>query len=407
MMKRRLFNEISQFSLTCKDNDDVWFIGENYSLIFQAELKDCSIKKIIRIKDEELMQFRRYWKLVKVKSKLVLIPINSDKIVIFHLDREEFSYIYLNKSTANCMNCVKQEGRIYLISDPEIIVIDIEKETIEEYIPIPANGKVNSMAAILVEEHIFIPLMFQAAVIDFYLPERSFSYTYLDCGANGFVAGVFDGEEIWLAGDNGNIVCWNCVSNKFTVYDQTPEDFESFNYDKKGNFVTWGSGWRPGVCFKFWYDCFLLDKKIWFIPFLSDSLLYIDKRDHGVYKFTFDNERETEISMKNRPSRKFMFVGIQQKRYIKIYSMKRNMIYSIDSVTLLYKEERFLIDTVDMRTIEKEFFKTLFEKGVRERVLEGRNISIEELICLVEGEGRELHEDMQCWGVGAQIYHMI
>lgn len=407
MMKRRLFNEISQFSLTYKDNEDVWFLGENYSLLFQVSLVDCSIKKIIRIKDEKFMQFRRYWRLLKIRSRVILIPINSTKITIYHTDRDKFSFIYLDEPTVNCMNCIEKEQKLYLISDTEIIVIDVEKERVEEYIPVPANGKVNSMVALLDGEHIFIPLVFQAAVIDFYIPERNFSYTYLDCGANGFVAGVSDGEKIWLAGDSGNIICWSYISGELIIYDQVPEEFESFNYDKQGNFVKWGSGWRPGVCFKFWYDCFLLDDRVWFIPFLSDSLLYIDKRNHRLCKFTLDHERETEFSMKNRPSRKFMFIGIQQERYIKVYSMKRNLIYSIDSVTLLYTEETFLINNIDMMGIEKEYFTVLFEKGIHESIIEGRNISVGELVYLVEGNGAQFHDDTRNESIGTQIYHML
>lgn len=406
-METRWFKEISQFSLTCVDGNDVWFVGENYSLIFQMSLKDSSITRIIRIKDEEFEVFRRYWRLEKVGSKLILIPHNSDKIVIFHLDKNEFTFIQLKRALVNCLSCVKEENILYLIDDFEILVADMENEKIVEYICIPQYGRSTSEVALLIDGHIIIPLIFQSGVIDFNIAERSFMYFPLKGEINGFVTGVVDEKDIWLAGDRGSIVKWDYLTKESTFYDKSPEGFASFNYAKNGEFVPWGSGWVQGVSFQYWYECVLLDNKVWFIPLLSNSLLYIDKKSNTLQKYTFENEDETEETVYKHRLSKFLLVGVYEKRYIKIYSTKRHIIYRIDVMKLEHAEESIDIENVDTSVVEDEYWDHLGRKATQGGVVEKSDISILDLIALVNGKDVENHEDRSNKIIGSCIYEMV
>lgn len=383
-METRWFKEISQFNLVCSDRDHVWFVGDNYSVIFEMDLKDNQILRMVRIKGEEFQVFRKYWRLEKAGNKLVLIPHHSDQLVIYHTDKNEFSFIQLEKAFINCLSCVKVGKILYLISDLEIVAADIENEKIEEYIPVPQYGKTTGEVAILVEGHIIIPLVFQPGIIDFCITERIFCYYPLEGGVNGFVAGAADGWDIWLAGDTGSIVKWNYQTKKSVFYDIPPKGFMTFNYNEKGEFVSWKSGWVQGISFQYWYECVLLDDKVWFIPQYSDSLLYMDKKSNSIKKYTFENERETEWTMKEHRSVKFLLMGVYKKRYIKIYSTKRNVIYKIDAVRLKHTEESIDIAAADKGDVENEYWNHLYKIVANNVIVEKNNISLMDLTALIK-----------------------
>lgn len=406
-MERRLFNELSQFCFTYQEDDDVWFVGEKFSLIFQACIKDCTIRKIIRMEDMELEHARQCWKLVKVENKIVLLPCDYNKIVIFSMENDKFSAINLNKNTSPSMSYIKEGQRLYLINNTEIIVLDMKHEKVEEYISIPYQDNILNVMALKIDGHILIPLVYKEQILDFHISDKQFTCLSLDCDTNGFVAGVVDGTDVWLAGCNGNIVRWNYINRKCTLYNKFPEDFESFDYDKDGNFIPSGKGWRQGVCLKYWYACFLIDGKIWFLPSFSDSLLYFDKKTNMIHKYSFKNEEETELTMKSHRCLKFLFIGIQKERYIKIYSVKRDIIYSIDIVTLNYTEETFDIDKVDMMNIENEFNSVLYKKAVTEGIFESKNIFINELMSALDENKTNIDIDALKGQVGTRIYQEI
>lgn len=401
------FKEVSQFNLTYNDGEDVWFVGDKYSLIFQMSLKSSSVKRIVRIKGEKFNIGRKYWRLEKAGNKLFLIPCNSDKIIIFHIDSDTFGSIELNKTIVNCLSSVVEGNTLYLVGEFEIVVIDMEHEQTVEYIPIPDYGKSISEVALWIDGHIIIPLIFQSGVIDFCIEEKSFCYIGFEGKFNGFVTGVADGMDIWLAGDRGSIVRWNYISKEISIYDRPPVGFKSFNYDAKGNFISWKSGWTQGVSFQYWYVCFLLNDKIWFIPQMSNSLLYIDKKTNFMQKFTFENENETEKTMRDHRSVKFLLLGIYKKQYIKIYSVKRNIIYSIDSVNLEYSEENINIESADGKSVENEYLNYLNGIAVHCGLLENGKISIFDLISFVGRNHVDNSGDSFKAQIGKNIYRVF
>lgn len=406
-MERGLFNELSQFCFTYQENDDIWFVGNEYSLVFQANIRDCTIKKIIRIEENALRHSGQYRKLVKIEKKIVILPSGHNKIVIYNMENDKFSAVYLREKTSPSMSYVTEEEKLYIINNTEIIVLDIKHEKVEEYISIPYRDDMLNVMALKFEGHIMIPLVYENQILDFTISEKQFTRLQLECDANGFVAGMLDGTDVWLAGCNGNIVKWNYINRKCILYDKLPEDFESFDYDKDGNFMPWEKGWRQGVCFKYWYSCILVDDKIWFLPFLSNSLLYIDKKTNVIHKYPFENEFETETTMKTHRCLKFLLIGVQEERYIKIYSVKRNIIYSIDAVTLNYVEEVFCIDKVDAVSIEREFKDAIYVKSSAEGILENSNISIRELLSTINKNKTNININTIDENVGTRIYQYL
>lgn len=401
IMIRRVFNELSQFCFTYVDGNEGWFVGDKYTALFKFDISDCSIKKIVKIAEEELIQDRRYWKLVKIHNKIILIPCKHNKIGILNTDNHNFRYIYVNDNFSECTSYIVNNGWIYLIGDSGIFILDSDLEKVIECIPIPDSVKPLSAVAIFKEGHILVPLAQEAKILDFNISDKSFFVVDLACKIKGFMAGVLEGSDIWLAGCDGDIVRWNYESKKEIIYNKFPNDFKTFDYDIDGSYMGWNKGWGKGICNKYWPDSFVVDDKIWFIPFLSDCLLYIDKRENMIQRYVFEKEEETKESFEAHSFVKFLFIGIYDDRYIKIFSVKRDIIYSIDVKTLEYTEEIFDISEIDIEKMINEFYREVLKKGI----FENRNIRIEDVFYL---DGiKKMDENRIHSLIGRQIYQQI
>lgn len=401
-MDRQLFNELLQFCFTYAEDDDIWFVGERYPLIFQVCMDDWVVKDVIRIKDDEFKDTKQYWDLVKVQNKIVLLPSNHNKITIYHTDTHDFSCIYL-ESVSAVMGYYKEGEKLYLISDSEIIILDIEQEKINECIPIPYENIIISGRVFGIGGHIFILLIYNNQILDFCVEDKHFSCLDINCDVNGFVTGLIDDSDVWLAGCSGRIVKWNYISGKCSFYDELPDKFKSYNYKANGDFVPWTQGWTQGICLKYWYDCFMVGDKIWFIPFLSDSLLYIEKQSNIICQYLFGNEEETELTVKTHQTAKFLFMGVWRKRYIKIYSTKRNIIYSIDARTLECTEEIFNIKYVNEEEVKNIIYNVVLRKGT----YENKNITTRQLIDIINSN-KSVHVTNGTDGqIGTYIYQFL
>lgn len=402
-MERQLFNELSKFRFTYVEDGDIWFVAEKYPFIFQICMEDWTVKNVITVKGKRWMNTELYWDLVKVENRIILLPINHNKIVIYHIDTNEFNYIALDKAASMCMWSYKEGEYLYLISRAEIVVLDILQEKISEYISIPYEGDIIIGKVFGREGHILIPLIYRNQIIDFCITDKSFSCLDIKYDTNGYIAGLFDGSDVWMAGCNGSIVKWNYVSGECVLYDELPEGFRSFNYEENRDFVPWKQGWAEGICLKYWYYCFIVGDKIWFIPLLSDSLLYIDRQSNIMCQYKFENEEETGLGEKNFRSVKFLFMGIYRNRYIKIYSVKREVIYSIDAEMLVHTEENFDFECVD----EEKIGKIVYDTATCQGIYENEYISVKQLINAVNSNKLDYDTEQMCGETGTYIYQFL
>ena len=104
-MKRRIFNELSQFCFTCVDKNEGWFVGDKYTVILILILLIVVLKNS-KIAEEELIQKRRYWKLIKVHNKIILIPCKHNKIGILNTKNNNFRHIYLTSDLSEYSNYI-------------------------------------------------------------------------------------------------------------------------------------------------------------------------------------------------------------------------------------------------------------------------------------------------------------
>ncbi len=89
---------------------------------------------------------------------------------------------------------------------------------------------------------------------------------------------------------------------------------------------------------------------------------------------------------------------------VHIYSKKRDIIYSIDSMNLECTEENINIDSIEVESVEKEYLDHLNKVAVYSGLWENSNISIEELAVLVSMNHADNGGDSVKESVGKNVY---
>lgn len=382
-MERRLLNEISEFCFSYVENDKCWIISDNYNLLIQIDINDNMVEKIIKIPGNRFKIARPYWKHTKIDNKIIMLPCNQDMLSIYNIQNQKFNQIKLDKHLINSfMSCIQDGNLLYLIDATYIFVFNPKLEKIINTIKIPYSKKIVSNVLGCHNGHIFITLLDENLIIDFSIYNLQFSYINIESKTEGVLAGIQDNNYLWLAGKNGNILKWNMINKECILFTEFPKEFETFDYNCDGSFIPLTSGWQKGIANKYWLDSFKIDNKIWFIPFLSNGLIYIDIKDNHIYSYVFDKEEETEGSMRTHSCAKFMFLGIAENRYIKIYSIKRNLIYCIDITDYKYEEYRLNSDNIALLQIKNDYMLAICDEACKKGITEKNNFILQDFISL-------------------------
>ena len=159
-----------------------------------------------------------------------------------------------------------------------------------------------------------------------------------------------DKEKVWLTGYNREIYIWNQVKNEIKSLRNLPSDFGIYNFNgKKRNLLD---------CRIKEYDTFTFLENIdaggyiWYIPFQTNQILYVNKDTNEINVFEIKEEEENEETIKNRKMDcKYVLQYVYEDRYIGLYSIKNEIVFEIDTKTLEVKKR---IITMDTESLEKK-----------------------------------------------------
>lgn len=107
---------------------------------------------------------------------------------------------------------------------------------------------------------------------------------------------------------------------------------------------------------------------VWFIPFQTNEILYINKNTFEINVFSLIEENHIEENIKKQLlNHKYLLEYVRDNRYIGLFSLKNRWIFEIDSEKLTYEVFDYkLFDTekIDESLIEKFWnqFDVAFEQ---------------------------------------------
>ena len=146
-----------------------------------------------------------------------------------------------------------------------------------------------------------------------------------------------DGEKFWLSGYCKEVYIWDSLTNKINIVNGFPRDFGIYDFteetDGKANCIA--SEYKR---FAFIHSV-TLGENIWFIPYITNKIIYVNKYTYQIHTFEVNEEDETKESILSRRNLwyKYLLEYVKDERYLGLYSIKNNCMMEIDTVKMTYE----------------------------------------------------------------------
>ena len=129
--------------------------------------------------------------------------------------------------------------------------------------------------------------------------------------------------------------------NKIKILNNFPTQFGMYDFSKNS------TGKVNNILDEYKFPIFLysivVGKSVWFIPYLTNKIIYIDQESFVLQVFEIEEENETKESILERTDLcyKYLFEYVKDNRYIGLFSIKNNCILEIDTFEQRYKYKQY------------------------------------------------------------------
>lgn len=328
------------------ENNNAWFVDGKYNALFQVNMNTEECEFLMEVPNNTNNRFRSNSRCMKVDREIYCFPDMGQSIWVYHLDEQHFYEIKIDNPERKRLGVEKiwkLDNEIWFVSTglKQILELDLYTKHIKGSYLITDKENEKIATSIIVGNNIYSVSDTVNKIYQFNIKEKVKSEIVIQNIETGFNTICFDGDKFWLSGFRKEIYIWKKGKNVVNVLNHFPADFGIYKYGEKEDcFVDFNSNFYNKPTF---YDSFVVGMKVWFIPFQTNKIIYIDKVKMELAEFIIEDEEETKESLVLREMQhKFLVQYILDNRYIGIFSLKNSSIINID--------------TRDMKTSKKKYF---------------------------------------------------
>lgn len=384
----------------CIEDETSWFVDGEHNILLKLDLKTNECNFVVEVPCNGKNGFRLNPRCIKVENDIVCMPDMGDSIWVYQLESAEFKRIAINNPNDKRLsigNFWIYNKKIVAVSMGlnQIIEIDIQTKKIDNYYNL--NEQIST--SIKIDDSIYCVSPISNCIYQFNLVTKKCLNHVLPSKIPGIYTISYDGENFWLSGYCKEIYIWNREKNILKILDNFPEQFGIYNYKgNKSNIVD---------CALKHYDVpiFLssipIGQFIWFIPFQTNKIIYIDRDTYNINSFEIVEEDENEYSIaSNRLKHKYLVEYILEDRYIGLFSLKNNCIFEIDTAEKrvnrkkYYFSEDCILKMTQLMMNQKQYFVEgiAVEREAYMKALESNYI--ENIMTMKTNIGRTIHQEM-------------
>ncbi len=332
-----------------------WFSGCEWNALFKVDFETNEFRYIHKFKDYGIENNRKNSLCKKYGDKIFCFPVYGDKIWIYHISQKDFSAIEMPRKRINGNLLFSQvflyKNRIYAVSRGmcAVLRIDVDKEIICDVIDIPKDRGALSGNWIQCENKVLGVYRDRPTVIEIDVDLKTIRYYDVPGIKGGFSTISFIQDDIFvLSGYQKEIYIWNVEINKADILTEFPKDF--------GRYVICDENDRLMIDYEIkenkealFLEGIDMGKYIWFIPFRTNKIVYLDKETYKIGTLEIENEEESFESWKRPINCKYQRQYLYENRIIGIYSFKNREILEIDTTTLCVNRRNFFLqqDSID------------------------------------------------------------
>lgn len=361
------------------EDKQAWFIQSEMGILCSYSFDDGTCNFVAVIPDKEKCVFRKYIHCIKVNSDIYLLPDTGTSILCYSLKNNVWTDIKIenaNKSRLACRYFLKKENNIYILSNglKKIIQLDLFKRQIVRYYSLPEYQNDVLGAAFVALDKIFVVSSVYPQIYIFDCSKLEVIVCKLSSIIDDNLWTVcYQNKNIWLSGKKKKIYRWDMVLGEVNIYESFPSDFGIYNFSNNYNKTVDCEMQKFDV--PAFVDSIQISKYIWFIPFQTNKIIYLDLETNLMNEFEIEDEEEIGASLKNRfLNHKYLLEYVRDKRYIGLFSVKNEHVIEIDVELLTYRILTFVIDVAsftrllfqiftDRKKVDREIFTKLLENS--------------------------------------------
>lgn len=349
------------------EGDKAWLISLEYNILFCVDLILRSCEFVTEI-PFSAKKFRSTPRCIKYGKDIFCVPDKEPCVWIYNLDNCQFSQLRIDNPQNIRLSIIffwLYGSRIYAVSEglKQIIEIDAKNKKVEKYFPYDVEER--TTPRILSEKNIYSVYSALNQVRKFNIVTKSTeTYSLPDIGGKLHTV-CFDGKRYWLSGYNRALYVWDKQNNSMQILEGFPEDFGIYNSDKNEKSILDCESKK--YLLPVFVGSVVLGEYVWFIPYVANKILYVNKNTYEIKALEIEDEVETKESILSREMSegKYVLEYIRENRYIGLFSFKNQHLFEIDTERTEVIKNKFHFSEQCLKNAEDIFNKRiiLHEKG--------------------------------------------
>lgn len=323
------------------EDNKAWFVDGMQNILFCLDLDTHICEKAIRIPDENPSTFRLTPICIKCGKDIYCLPSFGEHIWIYNLDCSQFTRISIDgiNKFQWWFDYWVFGNKIFAVArlTNKLVEISISDKKIEDYYEI---CQTDSIIASIKRENNIYSLSGQSDRIYQYnlLTQNVIQYDVPHIGKE-LATICFDGKKFWLSGYEKEIYVWDKEENVLTILNDFPKNFGVYKYgENSGNILDCEIEKFEDSTFLYSVE---VGEYIWFIPYTTNEIIYVDKQTYNLMALEIDEEVETKESIetwqKRSLSHKYLLEYVRENRYLGLFSTKNERMLEIDAKKLEYQ----------------------------------------------------------------------
>lgn len=321
------------------ENNEGWFIGAENNILFKTDMSSGIYEYITELPLEFSDGMRKNPNCIKCDNLIYCLPDNSKIIWIYDTESKNLDKIEFDV----CMGilCAWQQDNfliLYSHTQKKIITLDIKEKRINKIYDL-LGTECDSLEyyAFKYEDFIYFTSAVTNIVYEFSIANGQTKKYELP--VNDKIYGIVcDEKNFWIGSYKKIIYKYDREFKIVKVINEFPENFGVYDFSfKLQNILDCKSEEYENETFG---RMCIAGNKIWFIPFQTNYILYMEKDSDKLNVFEIAEEEESRNALGARAlNHKYLLEYVWSDRFIGLYSIKNQCIYEIDAKNLMYNQK--------------------------------------------------------------------
>ena len=345
------------------ENNKAWYIDIERSILFSVEIdtQKCEFEAKIPGEGANSNESRMVSVCIKYEDSIFCMPDNNKYILVYQLSDKKFSKIEIDNPDNErifILSSYLYEDRIFAISYglKKLVEIDADNKTISNYYTFDTD---EILPVVTVCGRVIYSLLHHIGqLICFDMKNKETTSYMLPDISRRFNTVCCDGERYWFSGYRNEVYVWNRMNGTMDIIDGFPQGFGMGDRVYKAEGIDISEHKKDEYDLPAFMYSVALEGHTWFIPCLTNKILYADHNTFKIEEFKIDDESGAGLSSSSENFHgKYVLEYVREERYIGLFSTKNKCIYEIDAKEMEVKRCNYYYSEACLQEVKNAIAK--------------------------------------------------